>query len=378
MAVQSITIELSKLIYDPQNPRLPMKVRNLDDMDTIDYMLRNGNIIELMQSIAEMGYSSAEPLLVVKATEGDKYIVVEGNRRLTALKLIDNAGLAKVRIQQVNDIANEAKHIPTEIPCILYDTREEILSYLGYRHITGIKEWGSLEKARYLKELFDLHKEREGDGIYRTLAKMIGSRSDYVERLLGSLELYSHANNNAYFGSDITEDEINFSYFTTAMGYKSIVNYININFNGNLNHLEGINEGNYRKLFLWLFDKNKRVVKEIRNISKLAAVVDFPIAIEKLDNGASLDVAMIYTSEPENVFFSNLDKASDYLKEAKTSIEQLSNEPEGYDDRLTEIEKLVKSIRGAVEENFSISKSNVLLTREEYEKIKGLLEQIKE
>ena len=57
-----------------------------DENKVIDYMVKYGNVTELMLSIGETGYSEAEPLLVVK--EGtDKYIVVEGNRRLAALKL---------------------------------------------------------------------------------------------------------------------------------------------------------------------------------------------------------------------------------------------------------------------------------------------------
>lgn len=82
-------VNIEKLHFDQLNPRLPKRLQGVsDEAMIIDYMLKNGNILELMKSIAEMGYSEAEPLLVVK--DGDAYIVVEGNRRLTALKLLNN------------------------------------------------------------------------------------------------------------------------------------------------------------------------------------------------------------------------------------------------------------------------------------------------
>ncbi len=375
MPTISKSIELDKLLYDPQNPRLPLKMRNLGEDETIDYMLRNGNITELMQSIAELGYSNAEPLLVVKAKSGEYYNVVEGNRRLTALKLLKDPSQAKIRRQLVEQISEEAKNKPTVIPCIIYEKRDDILSYLGFRHITGIKEWGSLEKARYLQQLYELNKNGEGVEIYKTLAKMIGSRSDYVKKLLIALELFNRANNNAYFGSDIGEDDINFSYFTTAIGYSSIVSYLNIQFDDSLDHLSKMNEENYRQLFLWMFDKKVGVVKEIRQLSTLARVVESERAIEKLKSGSTLEIARLYTSEPEEMFFLYISRAIESLNEAKSSIEQLSAEPKNYDERLSEIEKLVKSIRGGIDENFGGNDNGFSLTKEEYEKIKGMLEQ---
>ena len=90
---EKITIKLNNLKFDAQNPRLPMRLQGVtDENKVIDYMVKYGNVTELMLSIGETGYSEAEPLLVVK--EGtDKYIVVEGNRRLAALKLLNDSEL---------------------------------------------------------------------------------------------------------------------------------------------------------------------------------------------------------------------------------------------------------------------------------------------
>lgn len=172
---EKITIKLNNLKFDAQNPRLPMRLQGVtDENKVIDYMVKYGNVTELMLSIGETGYSEAEPLLVVK--EGtDKYIVVEGNRRLAALKLLNDSELTKVRIQSINSVVSGAKYIPEEVPCIVYASREDVLDYLGYRHITGVKDWGALEKARYLDQLYQIHiKSTPQEKIYQKLAKMIG------------------------------------------------------------------------------------------------------------------------------------------------------------------------------------------------------------
>lgn len=69
---EKITIKLNNLKFDAQNPRLPMRLQGVtDENKVIDYMVKYGNVTELMLSIGETGYSEAEPLLVVK--EGNVY-----------------------------------------------------------------------------------------------------------------------------------------------------------------------------------------------------------------------------------------------------------------------------------------------------------------
>ena len=299
---EKITIKLNNLKFDAQNPRLPMRLQGVtDENKVIDYMVKYGNVTELMLSIGETGYSEAEPLLVVK--EGtDKYIVVEGNRRLAALKLLNDSELTKVRIQSINSVVSGAKYIPEEVPCIVYASREDVLDYLGYRHITGVKDWGALEKARYLDQLYQIHiKSTPQEKIYQKLAKMIGSRSDYVYKLHTALKLYNKANDKAYYGADIKEEDISFSWLTTALGYYGISKYLGIS-ESNEPSLDTLNEENYKKIFTWMFFPGKSVVKESRQISDLAKITEYPLALERLEKGSSIEEALLYTSEPSDAF----------------------------------------------------------------------------
>lgn len=369
-------IEVSKLFFDPQNPRLPQKLIGENDQDkVIDYLLRTGNITELMKSIAETGYSNAEPLLVIRKEE-DSYIVVEGNRRLAALKLLDNPSLAKVRISSIMEIVDEAKHIPNIVPVILYEKREDILDYLGYRHITGVKDWGALEKARYLDQLYCLHIEANGrDKIYSVLAKMIGSRADYVMKLHQALNLLTLANDNAYFGADIDEEDISFSLLTTALGYSSIVDYIELKDSEDDTQFI-VNEEKFKDIFLWIFNKEKRLIHDSREIGDLSRIVKFKEAVEQVKKGASIEEAILFTDSPNEAFVKMIDTAKQQLKMAKNSIEKLSSIPDGSLEILDEIDKLRKSILGAMQANF---KEKQAFTEEELkEKINTLSPEILE
>ncbi len=342
-------IDINQLIFDPENPRLPRQLQGVrDEKRIIDYMVASGNIVELMYSIAELGYSDAEPLLVVPVDK-DTFKVVEGNRRLAALKLLSNPGLTKVRIAKVSEIVDAAAFIPEKVPCIVYENRESILDYLGYRHITGVKDWGALEKAIYLNQLYQNHIADGSKDIYKQLAQMIGSKADYVKKLHISYQLYLEATNNDYYGLNIKEEDFSFSWITLALGRKEIQDFIGLD---ESQSIENLNKENYKKLFIWLFDPENKIVDESRSISKLADVIGSKTALEKLEKGNSLEEAVLYTDRPEKLFLRFLDGAKDQLKQAKLSIEQLSEMPLDVEETLEDINRLVKSIKGALNENF--------------------------
>lgn len=142
---QNTKMPLDQLVFDPENPRLPGRLHHADDEQVLDYLLEEGDLADLMISLGTQGYYDAEPLLVTRRKGGSNvYIVVEGNRRLAALKLLDNPDLATNtrKSNTVKKISNEAEYHPKEISVQIYNDRKDILWYLGYRHITGTNHGG--------------------------------------------------------------------------------------------------------------------------------------------------------------------------------------------------------------------------------------------
>ena len=80
-------IETEKLNFDPENPRFFRLDRELDLDETVSEMLEDEGVKDLMESIGTKGYFPGEPLLVTE--DAGRYIVMEGNRRLAAVKLLE-------------------------------------------------------------------------------------------------------------------------------------------------------------------------------------------------------------------------------------------------------------------------------------------------
>jgi hypothetical protein len=134
-------VPLETLELDPKNPRLPDSVRGQGQEAILLFIEQNYRPILIGRSIALHRFFVSEPLIVIQGARS-KYVVVEGNRRLVALRLLTDAELRKkVKDREWDELAKQTE-LPSEgIPVVIARTREEIAPIIGYRHIAGIQEW---------------------------------------------------------------------------------------------------------------------------------------------------------------------------------------------------------------------------------------------
>lgn len=184
--------DVSELYLDPKNPRLGRHntEKNLSQEEVLDLM-QDWTLDELAVSYLESGgFWVQEALIVVE--ENNKLIVVEGNRRLAALKYLKMAfeGSTSVprRWQSFPKMYQLPPNLFEEVPYLQADKREDVQTFLGFRHVTGIKEWAPAEQAEFIAKLIDQ------DMSYEEVTKKIGSRLSTVRqknigyRLLRQLE----------------------------------------------------------------------------------------------------------------------------------------------------------------------------------------------
>jgi hypothetical protein len=90
MATKSLKID--SLDLDLQNPRITLASDQRDAMQKIlnDQKVR---LINLAESIAAKGLNPMDRFLVLRSERQGKFIVVEGNRRALAIKLIKKPSL---------------------------------------------------------------------------------------------------------------------------------------------------------------------------------------------------------------------------------------------------------------------------------------------
>ena len=91
-------VDIDNLLLDLYNPRLPKSKQGKDNDVVIEFLLLEAATLELMESIGENDFFVGEMLLVIpNKEESGRYVVIEGNRRLTAVLLLNNPDLAKVK-----------------------------------------------------------------------------------------------------------------------------------------------------------------------------------------------------------------------------------------------------------------------------------------
>jgi hypothetical protein len=356
MADGIIQLELGRLLLDEENPRLLESV-DRKQSSMIDYIADSTSIEELMQAIGENGYFLGEPLIAVPHDDGHHFIIVEGNRRLTALKLLQDPANCSNPGQKMRDIAAAAKYKPTVVPVVVQPTRADVLPYLGFRHIVGVKQWEPLAKARYIEQLFDgTDKTLTPRERYERVARAIGSRRDHIKRNLDALAVYKIMKFEDFYEIDGLNDEsIKFSVLSTALADDKIGYFTGISGedgNGGIDAQDPIiqpqvlKKHEIKELTKWLFEKDekgKTRVGESRNLRYLAAVVDNPKAIAAFRANAPLKIAFQMTSDSTFDFVELLYTAEGKITEAASMVATVAYTDDGIDTarRIRENIKLI-------------------------------------
>ena len=360
-ADQIFSVPVDQLLLDPLNPRLPfIGSGQVTQERIVNYMIREGNITELMGAIGEIGFQRTEPLLVTAVKEGDPdwnpdqdpkrplYYVVEGNRRLTAVLLLLNPESVEYRKTTVSNVAAEANHRPTELPVLSFSERDDLLDYLGYRHITGTKPWGALEKAIYLDQLRTAH----GTTDFKALAKTIGSKSDYVAKLLTGLKVYRTIEDADFFDlPGVDRSTVSFSLITTALGYAKLNAYIGLR-SARDHEAEELNIDNLERLTDWMFrpsSEGKTRLGESRNLGDLGEVLAEPAALESFEAGRPLAEAVLLTGAPTEVYRAAVQDAYARLKDAQAGVSKARDLIDTDVDALRDISLLARDLARVVE-----------------------------
>ncbi|KIX15669.1 hypothetical protein [Dethiosulfatarculus sandiegensis] len=191
MAINYTTklIKVGSLRLDPKNTRIPVGNRSEDQRQILHWLLENENVSDLAKKIARRGLFPQELLIAVQ--EGKKYIVLEGNRRLAAIRLLMAPELASTPQQVTNYKKLSSQTDLTrlgKLDVVVVNTRLDAAPIISavHTHIPK-KRWDSLQQAQYFRELSEegLSPEEVADKTDETLG--------HVRSLLRSEKLYQLA-----------------------------------------------------------------------------------------------------------------------------------------------------------------------------------------
>lgn len=154
MSYEDKSLKINELFLDESNPRFP-EVKS--QREAIAAMLeeQGEKIAVLAEDIYANGLNPSSRLIVFN--EKGRFTDGDGNRRLTALKILETPSLAdshpriKKRIQQI--LANKGE-VPTDAACVVFKNRIQARRWIENNHDgeqegRGLVRWNAEQKDRF-------------------------------------------------------------------------------------------------------------------------------------------------------------------------------------------------------------------------------------
>lgn len=345
-------IDLEKLLLDATNPRLAELgiPETASQFDLLKALWDEMAVEEVAMSIAYSGYFEHEPLFVEE--NNSKYVVIEGNRRLAAVKLLVDAALRqKVKATRLPTIDEAAIEKLKKLPVIV-TTREESWRYLGFKHVNGPATWGSYAKAQYIAFVHNNYNVPLDD-----IAAQIGDGNSTVLRMYRGLMIVEQAEKAKVFSrANIAKNKFSFNYIYTGMDYPGMSGFLGLRTKGTTPEkpVPTSKLKNLGNLMLWLYGRDSSgtpslIRSQNPDLKTLDAVLLTDAGVKALHDGLPLTVAHDISQGDERLFRQALQQAKQALQKALGTLTTGYNSSES--DMLQiadDIESLAHDLIGAM------------------------------
>jgi hypothetical protein len=260
-------IKISNLCFDHYNPRLIEYgiEETVTDDEILKILFDETNITELIQSIISNGFFCNEAFLVV--LEKNKYIVIDGNRRLAAIKILSDPIYSEMYgWKNHSDYKDVFQQIET-VPCLL-STRNNSWNSIVYRHIKGFLKWNSYTKAGYIASL-----HRDYGISLESISFQLGDQYNFVQYLYRAFIILEKAEKSGvYFWKNRFYSQSYFSFLYICLNMDGICNFLG------LTSEDKYKDKEFGELCEWIFgNKIKKippVIKSETDLKKLDCILD--------------------------------------------------------------------------------------------------------
>lgn len=362
-ALEIRRVPVSSLLLDPENPRLEtVDLEGDSQTQLVKALWSRMAVEELALSIAANGFFAEEPLFVIAEQKhgagavggSPRYVVVEGNRRLAAVRLLTDSALReKVRATDLPTITPERAEELRTLPVSVYPDRRSLWEYFGFRHVNGPKQWDSYSKAAYVARV-----KREYGISLKEIAYRIGDRHRTVERLYRGFVLLEQAEKSTVFDpEDRYRKRLAISHLYTAVEYAEVAEFLGINPDAppeddpvpkkRLPHL--------RELMLWLYGsriegREPLVQSQNPDLRRLCEAIGNPEALVALRSGATLARANAIGRGDSQRFEEALVVAKDALQDARGTVTTGYRGAPAPLERIEEILRIARKIEREMKE----------------------------
>ena len=282
----------AQLHFDRNNPRFFLQ----DDMPEAEMahrLWRDFAVEEVALSIAYNGYFSHEPLFVAK--EDGRYVVVEGNRRLAAVRILTDGVLRKAVGAEDLPVASQELIRALEKLPVIKCSREGVWQYIGFKHVNGPQPWQSYAKAQYVARVHN-----DFNVPLDEIASRIGDKHWTVRRLYRGLMVLRQAETSGVFDlNDRYKKHFSFSHLYTALDYKNYREFLGIDNKTSFtpNPIPENRIKNLKDICLWLYGQDSTRTRPLiqsqnPHLRQLGDTLDDYDSLAALRQGLSLEIAL--------------------------------------------------------------------------------------
>lgn len=315
-------VPIEQLHLDARNPRIEELGEDLSQERILELLWREYSVDEVAMSIAQNGFFPHEPLFVTE--ESDKLVVVEGNRRLAAVRLLRQPELRKqLQATSLPNISEKAANDLGLLP-VIRCKRDTIWQYVGFKHVNGPQAWDSFAKAKYIAWVKNSLGIDLGD-----VARTIGDTHSTVIRLYRAyMALQQVESKGVYSPDQRTRRHFSFSHLYTGLDYPGIRAFTRV---ADLdppktNPIPPKRLKEFGELCCWLWgDKTKGKDALIRSqnpdLRRLDEALQSRQGLSALRAGYGISVAVDIARGDTALFREALLKAKQSLQEARGKVE---------------------------------------------------------
>jgi hypothetical protein len=368
-------VPVDRLRLDRLNPRLIGQANNASDESIIARLYRSAEIDELLQSMSANGYLDIEPLIVMQDPNSDCLIVLEGNRRLAALRLLREADPInrmwtskeiRIRVPPVDDLLRSTFH---HVSVYAVDSRQRARSFIGFKHINGPAKWDAYAKAKFAA---DWYRSERPHVSLEAIAGSIGDRHDTIKRMVSAIYVLEQAEREELFDThDRNTRKFNFSHLYTALSRSQYMDYLGLGRTWARYDpapdpvpVERLDE--LRKMLVWIYgskstDELSVVRSQNPDIKNLGEVLVHTEARNLLETTHNLDQAHETTEAIDKKLTGSLFRARDAVRDASASLRAYDGRDKSLLDVAEDIKVQSDSVHARMERTYR--RANVTRTK---------------
>lgn len=329
-----VPIEL--LDFDVNNPRFTPDKRpdNNTDVAVISILASSADLSELIQSISASGYINIEPLIVIE--RNNRFAVLEGNRRLAAVKALRDAELARAAKISVPIMTESRRSTLDRLLAYRVATEDDARDLIGFKHINGPQAWDAFAKARFAARWLDDQQQKKIDKqpnlSLSDIAGRMGDQHLTIHRMVTAFYVLEQAEKiKAYSIQDRKKKSFSFSHLYTGLAYEEFTDYIGMprpdrTADPSRDPVPVDRTKELRQLLIWLYgsrdeDLDPVVKSQNPDLTRLRHVLGSQPAIAMLVARGSLDDAIVTATPASQRFQVHLLTANAELQHAVSTLD---------------------------------------------------------